>query len=38
MKVCIDTVKKYKKEWEYLINGGELAVKCFRAYPHLKDN
>ena len=30
MEVCVDTVKKYKKEWEYLINGGELP-------PHLKD-
>ena len=38
MKVCIDTVKKYKKEWEYLINGGELVVKCFSelAFPQFK--
>ena len=38
MEVCVDTVKKYKKEWEYLINGGELAVKCFSelVYPQFK--
>lgn len=29
MKVCINTIKKYEKEWNHLINGGTLLVKCF---------
>ena len=38
MKIDIDTINKYKTEFDYLINGGVLAVKCFSeiAFPQFK--